>query len=93
MLEIKYLKTQARAADIERAFGEAFEQLDRHASDQALVPLLTQGKELKVGALVFVGAKDVLFRPWPSAPRAARKAARKKAAPGPKSGRRRPLKR
>ena len=23
------------------------------------------GTELKAGALVFVGAKDVLFRPWP----------------------------
>jgi hypothetical protein len=37
--------------------------------------------------------QDVMFRTRPSAPRRARRAARKKAAPGPKNGRRRPLKR
>jgi hypothetical protein len=65
MLEVKYLRTHAKPADIERAFGEALAQLDRYASDRALVPLLTLGKELRAGALVFVGARDVLFRPWP----------------------------
>jgi hypothetical protein len=68
MLEVKYLKTQAKAAEVEKAFAQAEEQLERYASDKELVPLLTLGKELKAGALVFVGAKDVLFRPWPPAP-------------------------
>jgi PD-(D/E)XK nuclease superfamily len=65
MLEVKYLKTQAKPVEIKRAFEEAHTQLERYTSDKALVPLLTLGKELKAGALVFVGAKDVLFQPWP----------------------------
>jgi hypothetical protein len=77
MLEVKYLRTQAKSAEIERAFDDAFAQLDRYASDQALVSLLTRGKELRAGALVFVGAKDVLFRAWPRAPRAPKKRTKK----------------
>jgi hypothetical protein len=73
MLEVKYLKTQAKAPAIEAAFEQAFEQLDRYVSDRQLVALLTLGKELRAGALVFVGAKDVLFRPWAEGPRTARK--------------------
>ena len=65
MLEVKYLQTKAKPAEIERAFDQAYTQLDRYTSDDALVPLLTLGKELRAGALVFVGARDVLFRPWP----------------------------
>lgn len=76
MLEVKYLKTQAKLAEVEKAFTQAEEQLERYASDRELVPLLTLGKELKAGALVFVGAKDVLFRPWPPAPAPVKKAAK-----------------
>ncbi len=65
MLEVKYLKTQAKANEIEAAFEQALSQLDRYGGDQKLISLLTLGKELKAGALVFVGAKTVLFRPWP----------------------------
>ncbi len=65
MLEVKYLKTQAKAGEIEAAFEQALSQLDRYGGDQKLISLLTLGKELKAGALVFVGAKTVLFRPWP----------------------------
>jgi len=113
MLEVKYLKTEATAAEIKRAIAQAHEQLDRYLSDKDLVPLLTlgnvgsaspsgalgnvgsaspsgalgnvgsaspsgalgnvgsassgdaPGKEIKAGALVFVGAKEVLFRAWP----------------------------
>jgi hypothetical protein len=81
MLEVKYLKTQARASEVERAFTEAHEQLDRYASDKELVPLLTLGKELKAGALVFVGARDVLFRPWPREPQPVKRMAERKASP------------
>jgi len=65
MLEVKYLKTEATASEIKNAIARAHEQLERYASDKQFVSLLTRGKELKAGALVFVGAKDVLFRPWP----------------------------
>jgi len=88
MLEVKYLKTNARPSEIEKAFESAYQQLDRYTSDADLVPLLTLGKALKAGALVFVGAKDVLFRPWPAEPRLPEKVA-KRAAKG-KVARRRP---
>jgi len=65
MLEVKYLPTDAGKKAVESAFTQALAQLDRYASYTALVPLLTRGKELKAGALVFVGAREVLFRPWP----------------------------
>jgi hypothetical protein len=65
MLEVKYLKTEATASEIKNAIARAHEQLERYASDKQFVSLLTRGKELNAGALVFVGAKDVLFRPWP----------------------------
>jgi hypothetical protein len=97
MLEVKYLKTHAKASEVERAFTEAFQQLDRYTSDHALVPLLTLGKALKAGALVFVGAKDVLFRPWPpqrmppkkkTLKRAARKAPKLQKGQGKRSAKR-----
>ena len=62
LLELKYLPTGARAAQIERAFKQAAGQLSRYVSDERLVPLLTRGQALKAGTLVFVGAKKVLFR-------------------------------
>ncbi|MCC6557222.1 MAG: PD-(D/E)XK nuclease domain-containing protein [Polyangiaceae bacterium] len=65
MLEVKYLPTQATRRAIEAAFAQAEAQLERYTSDADLVPLLTLGKELRAGALVFVGAREVLFRPWP----------------------------
>ena len=64
LLELKYLPAGAKAPQIERAFAEAAAQVERYASDERLVPLLTQGQALKAGALVFVGARKVLFRPW-----------------------------
>ena len=71
LLELEYLKTGARAAQIEAAFAEAEAQVARYASDQALLPLLLGDRALKAGMLVFVGAKKVLFRPWDGgAPRA-----------------------
>ncbi len=64
MLEVKYLKTEAKRPEIERAIVQAHAQLERYISDEHLVALLTHGRELRAGALVFVGAKDVLFRPF-----------------------------
>ena len=65
LLEIKYLPIGAKTARIEAAFREAALQVERYASDSGLVRLLTGGKELRAGSLVFVGAKTVLFRPGP----------------------------
>ena len=88
MLEVKYLKTGAKQADIEEAVAAAYVQLERYTSDATLVPLVTQGRELKAGALVFAGAKDVLFRPWPPPPAAEEKAAKQ----GVKRGAKKPPK-
>jgi hypothetical protein len=65
LLELKYLKTGARPAQIEAAFAEAEAQVVRYASDPAVLPVLLGDRELKAGMLVFVGARKVLFRPWP----------------------------
>ena len=64
LLELKYLKTGAKPAQIEAAFAEAEAQVVRYASDQALLPILLGERALKAGMLVFVGAKKVLYRPW-----------------------------
>jgi hypothetical protein len=68
LLELKYLKTGAKPAQIEAAFAEAEAQVTRYASDPSLLPILLGDRALKAGMLVFVGAKKVLFRPWDSAP-------------------------
>ncbi|MFO0756242.1 MAG: AAA family ATPase [Byssovorax sp.] len=64
LLELKYLKAGAKAAQVEAAFDEAAKQVARYASDQALLPILLGERALKAGMIVFVGAKRVLFRPW-----------------------------
>jgi hypothetical protein len=64
LLELKYLKTPAKPAQIEAAFAEAEAQVVRYASDRALLPILLGDRALKAGMLVFVGAKRVLFRAW-----------------------------
>src|SRR5262249_29210731 len=73
VLELKYLKTGAKPAQIEAAFAEAEAQVARYASDQALLPMLLGDRALKAGMLVFVGAKKVLFRPWERGPKRAKK--------------------
>jgi hypothetical protein len=85
LLEVKYLPTNAKASQIDAAFAQARRQVERYASDTALVSLLSAGKELKAGSLVFIGAKKVLFRPWPApAPRPASAAPRPAPRPGGK---------
>jgi hypothetical protein len=72
LLEFKYLQANARPARIEAAFAEAEEQVGRYASDEQLLPILLDGRELRAGMIVFVGTKKALFRPWPTAPGARR---------------------
>ncbi len=76
LLELKYVKANASAREIEAAFSEAEAQVARYASDPALLPLLLGDRSLKAGMLVFAGAKKALFRPWdaeakPAAPKRA----------------------
>ncbi len=85
LLELKYLKTGARPAQIEAAFAEAEAQVARYASDAELLPLLLGDRALKAGMLVFVGAKKVLFRPWEGGAPKAPAAGRKKAARSPRA--------
>jgi len=86
LLELKYVKTGAKPAQIEAAFTEAEAQVTRYAADRALLPILLGDRTLKAGMLVFVGAKKVLFRPWHGvAQRASASAKRgKKTGPGPR---------
>ncbi|MBK9260505.1 MAG: AAA family ATPase [Polyangiaceae bacterium] len=65
IIEAKYVKTDADDHAIEKAVDEGYAQIQRYAADKDLVAMLTHGKALKAGVLVFVGLKDVLFRAWP----------------------------
>jgi hypothetical protein len=64
LLELKYLPTDADAEDIKRAFEQAEKQIARYASDQALLPMLLSQRSLKAGTLIFLGAREISFRPW-----------------------------
>jgi len=68
LIEFKYLRAKATEQQIEHAFATARAQVERYASDKALLPLLVADKELKAGTIVFVGTKSMLFRPWPADP-------------------------
>lgn len=69
ILEAKYVKTDQKKDDLESAINTAFrdgmKQVEKYTSDQRLIPLLTQGKSLKAGVLVFVGLKEIRYKPWP----------------------------
>jgi hypothetical protein len=65
LLELKYLRTGAKPAEVAAAFAEAESQVSRYASDEALSPLLLDGRELRAGVIVFVGTRKPLFRAWP----------------------------
>jgi hypothetical protein len=80
LLEFKYLQTHAKPAQIEVAFTEAEEQVERYASDKELLPLLLGDRELRAGMIVFIGTKKVLFRPWPPELKAKPPAAKARAA-------------
>jgi PD-(D/E)XK nuclease superfamily len=89
VLELKYLPATARRKDIEAAFAQAGAQLGRYMSDSGLLSIVSQGKEMRAGTLVFVSGREVLFRSWEPGDKPA--SARGKA-PRPKGGARRPAK-
>ncbi len=61
MFELKYL-TAKEAGNEVATVRAAEEQLRKYLSDNTLVDALSRGKELKVGTLVFIGAKVVNWR-------------------------------
>ncbi len=65
IIEAKYVETNATKAAIAKLVEQGYKQIDKYAADKDLVAMLTLGRELKAGVLVFVGVKDVLFKPWP----------------------------
>ncbi len=66
IIEAKYVKTDATAEVIEAAVDEGYTQLEKYTSAKDLVAMLTMGHQLKVGVLLFVGLKEVQYRPWPA---------------------------
>ncbi len=65
IIEAKYVETNATKAAIGKVVEQGYKQIDKYAADKDLVAMLTLGRELKGGVLVFVGRKDVRFEPWP----------------------------
>jgi hypothetical protein len=65
IIEAKYVESNATKAAIGKMVEQGYKQIDKYAADKDFVAMLTLGRELKGGVLVFVGIKDVLFKPWP----------------------------
>lgn len=65
LIEAKYVDAKATKAAIEKAVEQGYGQIEKYTADKDLIQSLTLGRELKTGVLVFVGLKDVQFRPWP----------------------------
>ncbi|MBK9259274.1 MAG: AAA family ATPase [Polyangiaceae bacterium] len=65
LLELKYVKANAKEAQIDAAFADAAAQVERYSKDPTLLPLLVGDYQLKCGMLVFVGTNKILFRSWP----------------------------
>ncbi len=84
LLEFKYLPTGAKTTHIDAAFAQAQAQVERYASDTALLPLVKGDRELKAGMLVFLGAKKILFRPWPPEPGPALRTGKERSKPSAK---------
>lgn len=77
IIEAKYVKSKSTRAAIAKAIERGYTQVEKYASDKDVVEMLTLGRELKAGVLLFVGLDDVQFHPWP---KPAKKAATKKSA-------------
>lgn len=65
IIEAKYLKTNATQSRIHAVVDEGYAQIDKYASNDDIVAMLTETRELKGGVLVFLGLKDVQYFPWP----------------------------
>ncbi len=65
IIEAKYVGASAKAATHKKIIGEAFAQLERYLNDQGVVKMLSLGREIKAGVMVFVGTKRIDWYPWP----------------------------
>jgi hypothetical protein len=77
VIEAKYVKTNANAATIDKAVEQGYTQVEKYTSDKGIMEMLTLGNSFKAGVLVFVGLKNVLFRPWPGPKSVAKPMAKK----------------
>ena len=82
IIEAKYVDSKATKAKIDAVVEQGYKQIDKYASDKDLVEMMTFGRQLRAGVLVFVGLKDVFFRAWPRPAKAEKpKAAKTSSAP------------
>ena len=71
IIEAKYVKTGAREETLTAAVNQGYAQIEKYMSDQGVVQMLTLGREIKAGVMVFVGAKKIEWFPWPKEENAA----------------------
>ena len=65
IIEAKYVAMNAKPEKLEEAIDNAYAQVDHYMSDEGVVKMLTLGREIKAGVMVFVGAKRIEWYPWP----------------------------
>lgn len=65
IIEAKYVAIKAKPETHAKAVDDAYAQIDHYMSDEGLVKMLTMGREIKAGVMVFVGAKRIDWYPWP----------------------------
>jgi len=65
IIEAKYVAVKAKPETHQKALDEAYAQIETYISDQGLVKMLTLGREIKAGVMVFVGSKQIEWYPWP----------------------------
>jgi len=80
VIEAKYVAVKAKPESHEKAIDDAFAQVDKYMADQNVVQMLTLGREIKAGIMVFVGSKRIDWYPWPRAEKATPRASATKAA-------------
>jgi Predicted AAA-ATPase/PD-(D/E)XK nuclease superfamily len=65
IIEAKYVAMKATPQTHEKAIADGYAQIDKYMGDQGVVNMLTLGREIKSGVMVFVGAKRIDWYPWP----------------------------
>ena len=82
IIEAKYVAVKAKPETHAQAVDDAYAQIDKYMSDEGLVKMLTMGREIRAGVMVFVGSKRIDWYPWPKPEKtvAKKKVAAKRAA-------------
>lgn len=79
IIEAKYVAMNAKPETLAKTVDDAFAQLEHYLNDQGIVNMLTLGREIKAGVMVFVGTKRIDWFPWLRPEKAAKKATKKSA--------------